>query len=445
MPCNVTEVCEDIEATLDTKYTASQANLYPRPDYSQKFRCLAEACDENCCSGWSIPIDADTLESYRNHPTLKPFTEALIVLNQHSHSSGDAAHMPLTHQGTCAFLNEEKLCGIHAHFGPSLLSNACATYPREIYVQSGHREAALNLSCPEAVRLTLLDPNLLGSGPWQTFGPGRYTHIAHRSRLPASFDPILALRELTLLIISDPTYLLWERLYILGDLTQRLQILAAGVNPRHWARENRTAIAALIDETTDTVAFHTLHLPDIQADPSLQLRFANRILQTRLSEPPVPERFVANVQAFNAGLGCDVGRTAPLTDAQITHTFQSAYRYHARPLLDRHPQLIENFLANHIFKHSYPFGRADGGKIPAPPTGQHLALVAYLSLTQTLLVGLAAHHREQLTTDHVVRLIQSLSKAIEHRPASVAHLTQVLSDQQLTTPKAQAQLLKLSE
>jgi lysine-N-methylase len=132
-----------------------------------------------------------------------------------------------------------------------------------------------------------------------------------------------------------------------------------------------------------------------------------------------------------------------LTDTQITQNFSNAYRHHARPLLDRHPHLIENFLANHIFKYAYPFGRSQNGTDPAPPTHQHLTLVANLALTQTLLVGLAAHHRGDLVPDHVVRLIQSLSKAIEHRPASVAHLTQVLHDQELITPAAHAQLLHL--
>lgn len=439
MTCDEVELCEQIVAP-----PALATRPYPRPNYSEKFRCLAQACDENCCNGWSIPIDQATLDRYRQHPTLKPFAEALIVLNTQSPSPGDAARMPLTHAGTCAFLNQEKLCGIHAHLGPTMLSNACATYPREFVLQSSQSEAALNLSCPEAARLTLLDPNLLGAGPWQTFGPRRYAHLPSPTHLPSGFDPILAIRELTLLVLTDPTYLLRQRVHLLGTLAEHLESLAGLTPMRQWAETHPAAIAGLIAELAHGIAHHLNPLPAISPNPALQLRFTAEILRTRLAEPPVPERFLATVQTFQSGLGCDPADSTPLKDAQITQKFSTAYRHHARPLLDRHPHLIENFLANHLFKYAYPFGRAQNGISPASPTQQHLILVAHLAVTQTLLVGLAAHHRDHFSPDHVVRLIQSLSKAIEHRPASVAHLTQLMHDQHLTTPAAQAQLLHLA-
>ena len=430
------ELCEPSVAPLQLAVPS-----YPRPDYSREFKCLAQACDENCCNGWSIPIDQHTLETYLHHPILKPFAETLVVLNINSPSVGDAARMPLTHQGTCGFLSEEKLCGIHAHFGPSMLSTACATYPREHAYQSGRTEAALDLSCPEAARLTLLDPSLLGSGPWHTAGPERYTHIPHATRLPASFDPVLALRELTLLILSDPTYPLWQRLYLLSHLAQRLESLSSGNTPRRWSQENPSALAALIDETIEAVAFHTILLPIVSADPVMQLRFTAEILRVRLSESPVSEPFLATVHAFQGGLDSQPGHLAQLNDTQIGENFSSAYREFALPILSEHPHLIENFLANHIFKYAYPFGRVSGG---ASPTDQHLTLVAHLALTQTMIVGLAAHHRERFTPGHIVRLIQHLSKAIEHRPASVAHLARLMEVQGFTTPDAQAQLLYLA-
>jgi hypothetical protein len=204
---------------------------------------------------------------------------------------------------------------------------------------------------------------------------------------------------------------------VLEQLAQRLENLCAGADARQFAKQNSGAIAAFIDDTTDGVAFHSLELPTVIPDPALQLRFAAEILRTRLAEPPVPERFLAHVRAFQSGLGCDPANATPLADAQIIHQFQGAYRHYVRPLLDRHPQLIDNFLANHIFKYSYPFGRSQNGMVPAPPTEQHLTLVAHIALTQTMLVGI---------------------------PASVAHLTQLMHDLDLNTPAAQAQLLQLA-
>ena len=418
-------------------------HLYSGPDYSKNFRCLAEACDENCCSGWTIPIDQRTHEEYLAHPVLKPFAQKLVVINPHP-TPADVARMPLDHQGTCAFLNQEQLCGIQAHFGPSLLPDACANYPRERGEIAGHFETTLNLSCPEAARLTLLNPLLRGSGPWQIFGPRRYSQMLHATRLSNDFNPLIALRELTLLLISDPTYLLWQRLHLLGELTERLELLTEGKETRHWVLKHPAAVASLIDEFTDTAAFHTLSFPKLTPNPTLQLRFTAEILRNRLSEPPVPVRFLRIVQDFQAGLNCTTGGREMLTDNQIAENFSSAYRFYARPLLDRHPHLVENYLTNHIFKYAYPFGREDAGSSGSSPREQHLALVAHLALTQTLLVGLAAYHRDQLSPDHIVRLIQSLSKTIEHRPRSAAHLVELMPQQHLVTPSAQAQLLHLA-
>jgi lysine-N-methylase len=431
--------CEASELVIVIEAKPATSHGYPRPRYSEAFRCLAGACDENCCNGWTIPIDTRTHADYLAHPVLKPFAQSLIVLNE----VDGAASMPLTHQGNCAFLNEEKLCGIHAHFGPSLLSRACATYPREAASHGGEIEAALNLSCPEAARLTLLDPTLLGSGPWEHFGPRRYAHLAPASSLPGGFDPLLALREFALLVMTDPTYLLWQRMHLLGTLARELELLAGRTPARRWAETHPTAIASLIWQLASPIAHHLDELPKVSPDPTRALRFTGEILRQRLAEPPVPERFLATVPLFLSGLGCSSSHPTPHTDLHITQTFEGAYRHHARPLLDRHPHLVENFLINHLFKYTYPFGRSQDGSAPGSPTEQHLTLVAHLALTQTLLVGLAAHHREDFKPEHVVRLIQGLSKAIEHRPRSVAHLLETVRSY-ASTREAQGQLLALA-
>ena len=34
------------------------------PDYYKDFKCIADKCKHNCCIGWEIDIDDDTLEYY---------------------------------------------------------------------------------------------------------------------------------------------------------------------------------------------------------------------------------------------------------------------------------------------------------------------------------------------------------------------------------------------
>ena len=39
------------------------------PNYYKKFKCIADKCKHNCCIGWEIDIDNDTLEFYFNNGT----------------------------------------------------------------------------------------------------------------------------------------------------------------------------------------------------------------------------------------------------------------------------------------------------------------------------------------------------------------------------------------
>ena len=36
------------------------------PDYYDKFRCIASKCKHNCCIGWEIDIDENTLSYYNS-------------------------------------------------------------------------------------------------------------------------------------------------------------------------------------------------------------------------------------------------------------------------------------------------------------------------------------------------------------------------------------------
>ena len=39
-----------------------------RPSYYKNFRCIGSACTDNCCIGWEIEVDADTLAYYQTVP-----------------------------------------------------------------------------------------------------------------------------------------------------------------------------------------------------------------------------------------------------------------------------------------------------------------------------------------------------------------------------------------
>ena len=62
-----------------------------------------------------------------------------------------------TTDGSCAFLQDDKLCLIQTRLGEEALSSTCSDYPR-LELPLGEAKLQIGtLSCPEAARLSLLD------------------------------------------------------------------------------------------------------------------------------------------------------------------------------------------------------------------------------------------------------------------------------------------------
>ena len=162
----------------------------------------------------------------------------------------------------------------------------------------------------------------------------------------------------------------------------------------------------------------------LEAQPADQLKLVADILRMRLAEPPNPPRFIECIADYERGLRTTTARN----EQEILDAFATGQQV-LNDLLEEQPQLIENYLLNHIFKNSFPFGRqplqSGPSMRPAPdPEAEHTLLCVLATLAHTLLVGIAAHYREDFGVAHVVKLIQSLAKAIEHGTTFPARLAE---------------------
>lgn len=121
-----------------------------RPDYYKNFACIADVCPDTCCAGWQIVIDEKSLKKYRNVKGL--FRNRL-------HNDIDwKEHVFRQYDRRCAFLNDKNLCDIYSEVGKGMLCDTCRKYPRHIEEFEGLREYSLSLSCPEAARIILGNP-----------------------------------------------------------------------------------------------------------------------------------------------------------------------------------------------------------------------------------------------------------------------------------------------
>ncbi len=119
------------------------------PNYYKEFSCIAEKCKNNCCIGWEIDIDPDTMSLY------KSINGAFGKRLSSSIDTADTPHFILSGGERCPFLNEHNLCDIIGELGEDCLCQICNDHPRYRNFFSGRTEIGLGMCCEEAVHIIL--------------------------------------------------------------------------------------------------------------------------------------------------------------------------------------------------------------------------------------------------------------------------------------------------
>ncbi len=119
------------------------------PSYYNKFTCIADRCRQNCCIGWEIDIDEDTLKLYKN--VSGSFGDKI----RSGINMSDPPCFKLCEGDRCTFLNESGLCDIILNLGEDALCDICTDHPRFRNFFSDRTEIGLGLCCEEACRIIL--------------------------------------------------------------------------------------------------------------------------------------------------------------------------------------------------------------------------------------------------------------------------------------------------
>ncbi len=122
--------------------------LYVKPDYYDKFKCVADRCEATCCAGWQIVIDEAALLRYQSEPG--EYGEVL-----RKRIDWEEGVFKQDCRKSCAFLNEDNLCEMYQQLGKESLCVTCGNYPRHIEEFENLREITLTVSCPEVARILL--------------------------------------------------------------------------------------------------------------------------------------------------------------------------------------------------------------------------------------------------------------------------------------------------
>jgi len=390
---------------------AIQADSSIRPTYADRFRCIGSACEDTCCQGWNVPIDRPAWDKYQGLPEgpLPHLIRASLVRKPEAAAEPGAAKpvfavIRMNAANECPMLTPDHLCRIQAELGESLLSHACATFPRYVHSLGGMEEKSLTLSCPEAARLVLLTPDLLSepAQPQSAKESNPPVNGETSKALPADFWPI---RAVVLKLVQNRLYPLWQRLFLMDVLCRRLYAIAQG--------ELKIGVPVFLEDFQATVETGALRpaMAALPIDSGAQLDMVLRLAGLMLHKSNVRPRFAECVKAFTTGIGNGPGATLESLTAQYTQAHDRRYR----PFFDRHPYIMENFLINTILRCQFPYGKDAMRNGSSPSMTREFALLAaQFALMRGLLIGVAGFHGKKFSADHVVHTMQAASKHFEH-------------------------------
>jgi len=367
------------------------------PDYYPHFRCSGSQCEDTCCGGWSISIDQDTYKQYTRskHPALAPLMQLAVSKNTNANadSQNNFGVMVMRPDGRCHFLQEDQLCGIHQHLGAQALSNTCRIYPRYLNQFGAQREKALGVSCPEAARLILLNPQpmqFITVAPEPDIDSKAFTSYRYPLQNQGNPQQMAVLNDFRAVIIG----ILQCRDLGLGA---RLMVLGFLLDEAH-----RVVSAPTFKSTEELLPVLGIFVDMLAQPDKLEEQFAQ-------VGPNTPRKLEMTADLIARALAEDPSPRYRecLQDAAIgLRSYPDALQAYYLPYFQDKTYIFENYLVNQVLTRLFPFARGTYLDL-------YRALIGNLALIQTLLVGIAAKH-QGLTEARVVQLIQTFARHTNH-------------------------------
>ncbi len=385
------------------------------PDYYPKFKCIGPDCEDTCCSGWwNVSIDHDTYLKYlqSTQPELAPLFKIAVSKNKlpSADNKNNYGMMQMKADGECHFLQEDKLCAIHKFMGAQALSDTCRLYPRYLNQFGAQREHSLGISCPEAARLILLNPQPL---KFTSIEPepsiDEKPFISYRFPLQADGDPeqISVLDDFRAVIIAILQYRelsLGARVMLLGFLLEEVNktISSEKFSSASELLPALESFLGMLGHPEQIEAQYT----KIETSIPRKLQIVAQLITQSLNK--ASSRFKECLQDAFEGLETDAKH------GEMLNKFTQNYINYYRPFFQNKEYIFENYLVNQVITRLFPFTRGSYLDL-------YRELVGNLAVIQVLLVGIAAKHKG-LNDALVIKLFQTFARNSNHNSGHLDNL-----------------------
>lgn len=400
------------------------------PQYMREFSCIGSACEDTCCSGWQITVDENTYKKYEGTEDLKEsFLPYLKKFDTGATREHYAEIILRDSDASCPHLTESKLCGIHKSMGEKFLSNLCVTYPRVSNIINGNYEKSGTVSCPEVARLALLNPNGIIFEEVEESVKERHIIVNQidTKNLNSSHKVmpyLLDLRKFTIKLLQNRNYSLSDRLIILGmlfaNIKDHIKTNRVEEIPNQLIQYNHLIESGLIYE----------RLIGFPINIRKQLEIGRSLINMRLFSGVKDKRYLQCLMESLEGIRYT---NIDLKDDSID-LYKTAYQNYYQPFMEKYEYILENFLVNYVFKNVFPIKRN--------VYDDYILLITHYTIVKMHLIGMMGYHREAFNTDHVIKLIQSFSRVVEHAPSELTRFRKYLKENNYSSLPFMAILIK---
>ncbi|MEK4353559.1 flagellin lysine-N-methylase [Paenibacillus sp. FSL R5-0475] len=394
------------------------------PEYLEKFSCIGSDCEDTCCVGWRVDIDQKTYKKYKNvsDREMKPLLNKHIKRRRSNASEINYAKIVMDSNSACPLLNEDKLCSIHKTLGEDYLSNVCSTYPRTTNQVNETLEKSATLSCPEVARLVLLNPiGIQFNEIEESINVRNFMNKQINTNREMSSKKIDGyfwdLRIFTIQVLQNRSYSIAHRLIILGMFYQKIQ---------GYHLEGRlddipqqiSSYSSLIEDGSFQDA-----LAGITTSTTIQMQLLKELTDIRMNTGVQSYRYIECFSELLEG----IQYTKDSTVEEVTKRYQLAYSEYYAPFMTPNEYILENYLVNYVYKNLFP--STNNTDI----FDSYILLVVHYSLIKLHLIGMAGHHKGDFGVNHVIKLVQSFAKTVEHDSLYLNRVIELLKRNEYTS------------
>ncbi len=218
------------------------------------------------------------------------------------------------------------------------------------------------------------------------------------------------IRGFVIWLLQYRAYPLWKRLVILGSLCDQLHEMAVAggdAQPPEVLEAYREAVQS--DRFGEALKPH-------YPRPAEQLQLILELIVGRISSDFTGPRLLACYQKFMQGM--DWTAESSMTD--IGRRYAAAHSEYYWPYMSQHQHILEHYLVNYVHRKLFPLGPQESTRglsihhAANTIRDQCFLMMVHYGIVQTLLIGMAAFHKDQFGTAEVIQVIQSFTKAFEH-------------------------------